>query len=92
VQRFDKLMVNQLCRGKIADFIKIEDSGGFFNPKEDSEWPKNRILSPAFLKTILLREPYLGALPRDGVRIIGGMVQRTFFPRICNSLSHAMLG
>ena len=85
----EKWVWEQVCRGKIADFNKIEDYCGFLNPKEDREWPEKRILSPAFIETILLHEPYLGALPRDGVCIIGAWFKEPFFLKYA-TLSHTL--
>ena len=67
----EKWVWKQVCQGKIADFNKAKDYGGALDPKEDKEWPENRVLKPAFLETILLNEPYRGALTRHGVRIVG---------------------
>jgi hypothetical protein len=67
----EKWVWEQICRGKIADFNKAKGYGGKLDPKKDKEWPKNRILRPAFLETILLHEPYRGALTHHGVRIFG---------------------
>ena len=57
--------------GKIADFNKAEGYGEELDPKDPKGWPSNRILRPAFLETILLQEPYRGALTRKGVTIVG---------------------
>ncbi len=67
----EKWVWKQVCEGKIADLNKAEGYGGPFDPKEDKDWPEGRILSPAFLETTLLHEPYRGALTRHGVHIVG---------------------
>jgi hypothetical protein len=67
----EKWVWKQVCEGKIADFNKAEGYGGNFDPKKPEGWPENRILQPSFLETILLYEPYRGALTRNGVRIKG---------------------
>ena len=59
----------QLCEGRIADFntryLVTLDS------KERKGWDEKRELSSVFLETILLHEPFRGALTRKGVRIVG---------------------
>ena len=67
----EKWVWEQVCVGKIADFNKAEGYGGELDPKKPEGWPSNRILRPEFLETILLHEPYSGALTRKGVRIVG---------------------
>jgi hypothetical protein len=61
-----------VCRGVNADFNRAEGYGGQLDPKKPEDWPLNRILSPEFLMTILVQEPYLSALPHQGVHITGG--------------------
>jgi hypothetical protein len=68
----EKWVWNQVCCGKTADFNTAEGYDGRLDPKKkDIEWPTNRVISPAFLRTILLREPYQGALTRHGIHIVG---------------------
>lgn len=60
--------------GGKADFNQAYESegyGGDLDPKKPHDWPEKRILRPQFLETILLHEPYSGAIPRQGVQIIG---------------------
>ncbi|MGR3293976.1 MAG: hypothetical protein ACUZ9M_08200 [Candidatus Scalindua sp.] len=78
-------MWKQLCEGKIADFNKIGVCGGKLDPKKPEEWPDSRILTPEFLETILLHEPYRGALTHYGVRIIGAWFRESI------DLSNAIL-
>ena len=61
----------QACQGKTADFNMAEGYGGILDSKKDKEWPENRRLTPTFLETILLHEPYRGVLTRHGVQIVG---------------------
>jgi hypothetical protein len=67
----EKWVWKQLCEGEIADFNKMGVYGGELDPKKPEDWPDSRILTPVFLETILLHEPYRGALTHYGVRIIG---------------------
>ena len=73
----EKWVWDQVCRGKAANFNKVEDYGGDLDPKEDKEWPRERILSPTFLETILLHEPYRGALTHHGVHIVGAWFEES---------------
>ncbi len=54
--------------GRIADFHARH---GKLDPKEPEGWDETRKLSQAFLESILVREPFKGAVPRQGVRIVG---------------------
>ena len=71
-----------ICEGKAADFN--ERLGEKLDPIDPHEWSYDnrwstaykwpagrRTLSPRFLKTILLHEPFRSAVPPQGVRIIG---------------------
>ena len=69
----EKWVWSRVSEGEIADFNKAEDYGGKLDPKKPEEWPESRILTPAFLETILLNEPYRGALTRHGVQISGAL-------------------
>ncbi|MCK4467092.1 MAG: hypothetical protein KAU60_01945 [Desulfobacterales bacterium] len=62
---------DQVSQGEIADFNKAAGYGGELEPKQLERWPESRILRPEFLETILLREPYRGALTLHGVMIVG---------------------
>jgi len=66
----------QICEGKIADFNTVQGYGGTLDPRKLEGWSEKRVLSPQFLETILLYEPFRSALPRYGVRIIGAWLQR----------------
>ena len=67
----EKWVWKQACKGKIADFNCAQGYGGRLNPKEAKGWPEDRVIRPAFLETILLHEPYRGALTHKGLRIVG---------------------
>ena len=68
----EKWAWNQICQGKTADFNIGEDYGGVLDPKKkDIKWPDTRVLSPAFLETVLLHEPYREAVTRHGIQITG---------------------
>jgi hypothetical protein len=75
----------QVCEGKIADFNTVQGYGGTLDPRKLEGWSEKRVLSPQFLETILLYEPFRSALPRYGVRIKGGWFQKPL------DISHATL-
>jgi uncharacterized protein YjbI with pentapeptide repeats len=58
----------EIRAGRIADFHTRD---GRLDPRKPDGWGDKRKLSPDFLKEILFREPYLSALPIEGVRIVG---------------------
>jgi hypothetical protein len=58
----------EIRAGRIADFDARE---GKLDPRRPAGWSDTRKLSPDFLKAILFREPYMSALPIEGVRIVG---------------------
>src|SRR6266481_6312186 len=53
----EKWVWKQVCEGEIADFNNAEGYSGKLDPKKSEGWTASRILRPAFLETILLREP-----------------------------------
>ena len=59
---------DEIRAGKIADFHARHSK---LDPKEPGGWDQSRKLSQAFLETILVREPFKGAVPRQGARIAG---------------------
>jgi hypothetical protein len=61
----------RVCTGKVADFNTSENYGGDLDPNKPGGLPDTRVLRPAFLEMILLKEPYRSALRRHGVVIIG---------------------
>ena len=67
----EKWVWKRVCEGKIADLSKFEG----FNTKvalgKFGYLSEIRIITPEFLETILLHEPFRGALTRHGVRIVG---------------------
>ena len=67
----EKWVWKQLCEGKIADFNESNVYGDILVSKAHDEWPESRILTPEFLETILLHEPYRGTLTHQGVQIKG---------------------
>jgi hypothetical protein len=58
-----------LCESRIADFNARD--GTTLDPSDPTGWDDTRVVSAAFLETVLLREPYRGALRRQGVRLVG---------------------
>ncbi len=73
----EKWVWRKVCRGEIADFNNEEQRylyvwiGGDLDPNEREDWPESRVLTPEFLETILLHEPFRSAQTRLGVRIVG---------------------
>jgi len=67
----EKFVWDRVCTGQIADFNKETGYGGDLDPRKLPALPESRILTPAFLETILLNDKYRLALPRQGVRITG---------------------
>jgi hypothetical protein len=67
----EKWVWKKVGSGEIANFNEGDHYGGPLDPKKPEGWPENRVLRPKFLETILLHEPYRGALTRHGVSIIG---------------------
>lgn len=65
----EKWIWTQICEGKTADLAK--KYGGSDDPKQADQWPENRHLSPIFLQTILLYEPWRSSISNRGVEIIG---------------------
>ncbi len=69
-------MWSKACVGEIADFNKEPAYGGDLDPNEPEGWPEIRVLTPRFLETILLHEPFRSAQTRRGVRIVGAWFKR----------------
>ena len=66
----------KLSRREIADFTTEEAEKNLDIRKTDSqEWSERTVLSPSFLRTILLDKPYRGAFPWSGVKIIGAWIK-----------------
>jgi hypothetical protein len=60
-----------VCVGQVADFNEGITYGGYLDPKGPKKLPDSRILTLAFLETILLDDKYRKVLTRYGVRITG---------------------
>ncbi|MFQ5480985.1 MAG: hypothetical protein ACE5DW_06875, partial [Thermodesulfobacteriota bacterium] len=71
----EKWVWKKIRNGEIADFNEGVKHGGKLDPKNSKDWPDNRILTPSFLKTILLDEPFQSAIPYQGVCIIGACLK-----------------
>jgi len=67
----EKWVWKQVCKGEIADLNKFEGLDTKVDPGKFGHLSEIRILTPDFLETILLHEPFRGALTRYGVRIVG---------------------
>jgi hypothetical protein len=69
----EQFVWSRVCVGETADFNKEPEAeyGGDLDPTKPEVLPENRILTSAFLETILLKDKYRRALTRRGVRIIG---------------------
>lgn len=64
----------QARKGRIADF---HERHGRIDPHEPKGWTEERSIRAAFVETILLHEPFRGALPRQGLRISGVWVRES---------------
>ena len=64
----EKWVWQQVILGQVADF---NIHYGELDPAESEGWSDKRVLSPDFLETILLFDPFRNALHRQGVRIVG---------------------
>ncbi len=67
----EKFVWSRVCVGQTADFNTAPEYGGDLDPKQAQALPDSRILSSAFIETILLADKYRRALTRNGVRIVG---------------------
>ena len=67
----EKFVWGRVCIGQIADFNAAPEYGGDLDAKRPEGLPDNRVLTSAFIETILLSEKYRRALTRNGVRIAG---------------------
>lgn len=70
----EKWVWQQVCEGKIADFNTLHK--GKLNPRDSDGWSPERLISPEFLETILLHDPFRSALSRRGVCIVGAWVTK----------------
>jgi len=76
----EKWVWGKLSKGEIADFTTKEAKEGLGIRTDDSQkWSETTVLSPAFLQTILLNDPYREALPWSGVKIIGAWIKEPLF-------------
>ena len=50
-------------------------SGSSLDPRSSEGWTEERKLSSGFLEAILLHDPWRGAIPRQGIRIIGAWIE-----------------
>jgi hypothetical protein len=74
----EKFVWGHICVGEDANFNDTAlDYGGDLDPKKPAGWPQNRVLRPAFLETVLLKNPYQSALKRRGVVISGAHFTET---------------
>jgi hypothetical protein len=86
----EKFAWDHVCVGQVANFNTAPDYGGELDPMKPEGWPQSRVLRPAFLATILLKEPYSRALSPVGVTIFGArFVEMIDLDRV--ELRHALL-
>jgi len=73
----EKWVWQKTCGGQIADFSKQYGLAEPLNPKDPNSWDEiernRRLLSPEFLETILLHQPWRGGITRLGLRIVGAI-------------------
>lgn len=67
----EQFVWKQVCLGDEANFNIEQGYGADLDPKEPAGLPESRVLSSAFLATMLLSDKYRRALTSRGVRIIG---------------------
>jgi hypothetical protein len=73
----EKFVWERVCVGEVANFNAAPGYGGRLDPMKPADWPQSRVLRPAFLETILLKDPYRRALTRRGVIIVGARFVET---------------
>jgi hypothetical protein len=73
----EKFVWERACVGEVADFNKETAYGGNLDPRKPEGLPESRVLTSAFLETVLLKDKYRGALTRRGVRIVGARFKET---------------
>jgi cytoskeletal protein CcmA (bactofilin family) len=72
----EKWAWTEICEGRIADFNRRYELAEQLDPNKPDGWDdetRDRQLSPAFLETVLLHEPWRSTIPRQGVRIVGAL-------------------
>jgi hypothetical protein len=67
----EKFVWSHVCVGADADFSLEPGYGGTVDPERPEGLPNNRVLTSAFIETVLLNEKYRHALTRLGVVIVG---------------------
>jgi hypothetical protein len=73
----EKFVWERVCIGEVANFNETPGYGGNLDPMKPADWPQSRVLRPAFLEEILLKDPYRRALTRHGVIIVGARFVET---------------
>jgi len=81
----EKWVWNEIGSGRIADINA--HLGRTADPKKPEDWGLDRRLRPTFLETILLHDPWRNAIPRQGVRIEGGVLDQPLDLSDANILS-----
>lgn len=73
----EKWVWRKVCEGKIANFNKKRSSSQTLNPNNPENWKghENRIITPRFLRTILLYEPFNKVIKERGVFIMGAWIK-----------------
>ena len=62
----ERFVWDRACAGEVADFSK---KGGYLDPKTPDKWGQDRVVSAAFLRTVL-GDKYRSALTPAGVSIV----------------------
>src|SRR5215469_11243239 len=65
----EKWVWQQTCVGRVANLQ--EQYGGGSLPEDAKDWPQQRNLTSAFVRTILSDEVYRSRIPSEGVQIKG---------------------
>ena len=66
----EKWVWNRVCSGEIADLNQMEGNGDL-NPMIPQGWTDKRVLRPAFLRAMLMEDPYRSAVTSKGMMIVG---------------------
>lgn len=88
----EKWVWEQIQKREIADFNREEDYGERLDPKKTEGWVPQRVLRSEFLLTVLLKEPYRGAIPHAGVRIAGAWFNESLDLSFAEILHPLVLG
>lgn len=67
----------EICEGRMANLNEYVSNGLWFDPTQPDSYPQNKVLTPNFIKTILLYEPFNKSIPSRGVCIVGARFEES---------------